>query len=1123
MPDDHSATNRAFLTGSQALVRLLIEQALRDRAAGRTTAGYVSGYRGSPLGGLDQELARSAAELAAHGVKAQPGLNEELAATALWGTQQVGLFPGARQEGVFGLWYGKGPGVDRSGDAFKHANLAGTAPLGGVLAVAGDDHGAASSTTAHQSEYAFADAIIPVLAPAGVQEILDYGLMGLALSRFAGCWTALKLSADIAEGAASVTLERPLPILPADVALPAGGLHIRWPDRALDQEARLQGPKMLAAQAFVRANGLDRIGGAAKATHGIVASGKAWGDLRQALAGLGFDDAALNARGIRLYKVALVWPIEPETLLRFADGLDDILVVEEKRPLIEDQIKQTLYDHSERRPRVAGKSLLPASGELNAHLVARALARWLGLPQMAEASAPRAKPLLRRTPHYCSGCPHSRSTRVPEGSRALAGIGCHTMALWTDPNTQTLTQMGGEGATWIGQAPFTDTAHVFQNIGDGTFAHSGLLAVRAAIAAGVNITYKLLYNDAVAMTGGQAVEGALTVPRLARILEGEGVARIVVVAEEPDHYPKGERFPPGTTVMGRDGFDCAQDELRQVKGVSVLIFDQTCAAEKRRRRKRGTLAQAQRRAVINEQACEGCGDCATASNCLSVVPVETDWGRKRRVDQASCNADMSCLDGFCPSIVTVEGTPKPRKAAAVAPDETPLPPAPPLSALDKPFALLAVGIGGSGIVTLARVIARAAHESGLAVTLADQTGLAQKGGAVLSHLRIAKRAEDLGAARIGPADGGIDGADLILGGDLVVAASAEVLSRAKTGRAKAVVNGDAVITGAFLRDADKAFPADGLKAALDARLGVPAVAVFDSANAALRVGHAAGTNMALLGYAWQRGLLPLALDALRAAIAAEAPQPAANLAAFDAGRRAAHLAAEPAPPQAEALDSLDARIERHAAFLAAYQDVGLAARYRALVAEARAAETRIAPGKLEIAGAVARNYARLLAYKDEYEIARLLSAPGFHADLADQFEGPVRVAFHLAPSWLPRRAGPGGRAGKYAFGPWLRPVLRMLTALRFLRGTPFDPFARSGEHKLERALIAEYERTITHVLARLRPDTYGAAAEILRWPDAVRGFGVIKKTSADKARRHRDEMLATFDKTDRLASTMAAE
>ncbi len=905
---------RVFLTGSQALVRVLLEQAQRDAAAGLRTAGYASGYRGSPLGGLDQAFARAAGALAAHRIEFQPGLNEELAATALWGTQQVGLFDGARQDGVFGLWYGKGPGVDRAGDAFKHANLAGTAPLGGVLAVAGDDHAAASSTTAHQSEFALADAMMPVLVPATVQEILDLGLAGIALSRFAGCWTALKLAADIAEGAATVRIDRAVAWrAPADFTPPADGLHIRWPDRADAQEARLIGPKMQAAQAFARANGVDRlVVDTPAATRGIVAAGKAWSDLVQALADLGLDTARCEALGLRLYKVALVWPLEPQGARRFAAGLDEVLVVEEKRPLIESQLRDLLYDLPDaQRPRVLGKRgrenqpLLPASGELTPHRIAGVVARWLGLPDWADgAGAPadrattpaaqrREKPLLRRQPHFCSGCPHSRATRTPEGSRALAGIGCHTMALWTDPATKTLTQMGGEGATWIGQAPFTDTPHVFQNIGDGTFAHSGLLAIRAAVAAGVNITYRLLFNDAVAMTGGQPVEGALTVPRIARILEAEGVARIIVAAEEPERYPASEAFPRGVTVTGRDALDCAQRELREVPGVTVLIFDQTCAAEKRRRRGRGDMAPPARYAFINEAVCENCGDCVTASNCLSVVPVETEFGRKRRIDQASCNADLSCVDGFCPSFVTVEHArlrKKPARALAESPG--PLPAAPELPPLDRPFAILIAGIGGTGVVTLGRILGRAAEIAGQAIAVTDQTGLAQKGGAVLCHLRIAATPAQIGAARIGPARDGIDGADVILGCDLVVAAGGDVLARVKPGAAKAIVNSAEAITGSFLRQPDTQFPSVGLQEAIRHRLGAGA-GFIDAAGAAARLtGQSATANVLLLGYAWQKGLIPLAADAIHGAIGTvfQARGEAAvtnNRAAFDWGRRLA--------------------------------------------------------------------------------------------------------------------------------------------------------------------------------------------------------------------------------------------
>ena len=1137
---DETATpagaGRAFLTGSQTLVRLLIEQAKRDRAAGIKTAGYVSGYRGSPLGGLDQELIGASEALSAQHIRFQPGLNEELAATALWGTQQVGLFDGAKQDGVFGLWYGKGPGVDRAGDALKHANLAGTAPFGGVLAVAGDDHAAASSTTAHQSEFAFADAMIPVLAPATVQEILDLGLMGFALSRHAGCWVALKLAADIAEGAASVRVEGGrLPRLPDDIAPPKDGLHIRWPDRADHQEARLVGPKMQAAQAFARVNRLDCITfDPPAATRGIAAAGKAWSDLRQALADLGLDESRCGQLGLRIYKIALVWPLEPESARRFAAGLDEILVIEEKRPLIESQLRDALYDlPDDRRPRVIGKrgrdgeALLPAAGELTPHRIAQVLVNWLGLrvSDMAEGAAisglTRAagdKPLLRRQPHFCSGCPHSRSTRTPEGSRALAGIGCHTMALWTDTNTKTLTQMGGEGASWIGQAPFTDTKHVFQNIGDGTFAHSGLLAIRAAVAAGVNITYRLLYNDAVAMTGGQAVEGALSVPRIARILEAEGVKRIIVTAEEPDRYPTSDPFPPGVTVTGRDSFDCAQRELREMAGVTVLIFDQTCAAEKRRRRASGEMAPPKAYAFINEAICENCGDCVTASNCLSIVPVETPFGRKRRIDQTSCNADLSCVDGFCPSFVTVEGASlrAPPATQAVRATPGPLPPAPDLPELTRPMSLLIAGIGGTGVVTLGRILGQAAASAGFAVSVTDQTGLAQKGGAVLSHLRLAMTADQIGAARIGPARDGIDGADVILGCDLVVTAGSDILARAKPG-ARAIVSDAQAITATFLREPDKAFPTDGLCDAIARRIGAGAAFIDAAAQAAKLSGRGNTANILLLGYAWQKGLIPLSAEAIASAMAQvfagrDGTTIAANLAAFDGGRRIAAEgtgATESGAPATRV--TLDEIIEHRAGELTAYQNRDLATRYRSFVARVRAVEATRTADRQDLSEAVARNYFKLLAVKDEYEVARQLTGQAFRDGLARQFSGAYRLQFHLAPAFL-GRGKTDGKPRKRRFGPWLLPILRLLAACQSLRGHFCDPFAYGAERKLERALCKEYEHAIAVVLDSLSAETYALAVEIAQVPESIRGFGSIKQGAAHAARRRQEELLTRMTK-----------
>ncbi|HEX9703240.1 MAG TPA: indolepyruvate ferredoxin oxidoreductase family protein, partial [Rhodospirillales bacterium] len=755
-------SGRVFLTGTQALVRLALTQRRRDRAAGLNTAGYVTGYRGSPLGAIDHQFRRAQPFLADHHVKFHPAVNEDLAATALWGSQQLNLFEGARYDGVFGMWYGKGPGVDRTGDVFRHANLAGTAPMGGVLVLAGDDPACKSSTVPSQSEHALMDAMIPVLNPANVQDLLDFGLIGWAMSRFTGCWIGMKCITDNVESSASVTVDpgRVAIRLPDDFEPPTGGLHIRWPDPPLDQEKRLHHFKIEAVLAFARANGLDRIVWDAPAPRlGILATGKTYLDVVQAFDDLGIGTAEAARIGIRLMKVAMPWPLEPRALRRFADGLEEILVVEEKRPVMESQVKEQLYNlAADRRPRVIGKSdeqgrpVLPAAGELSPNSVARVIAGRIGrLPAAAplkERIAERLKFLeateraldagagIERIPYFCSGCPHNTSTRVPEGSRAVAGIGCHYMALWMDRSTATFTHMGGEGANWIGQAPFTETPHVFVNIGDGTYFHSGLLAIRAAVAADVNITYKILYNDAVAMTGGQPMDGPLDVPMITRQVRAEGVEHIAVVTDEPDKYPIGAGFAPGAAVHHRDEMDAVQRDLRRLKGVSVLVYDQTCAAEKRRRRKRGQYPDPAARPFINERVCEGCGDCGVQSNCVAITPVETELGRKRTIDQSACNKDFSCLKGFCPSFVTVYGA-APRKPEGIGrvPFEALPEPAPANSG--QPYGIVVTGIGGTGIVTIGAVLAVAAHLEGKGVSVLDVAGLAQKNGAVFSHIRIA--------------------------------------------------------------------------------------------------------------------------------------------------------------------------------------------------------------------------------------------------------------------------------------------------------------------------------------------------------------------------------------------------
>ncbi|HKX09732.1 MAG TPA: indolepyruvate ferredoxin oxidoreductase family protein, partial [Stellaceae bacterium] len=901
-------SGRIYLSGVQALVRLALMQRRRDERAGLNTAGFISGYRGSPLAGFDQALWHAREFLDRHHLKFQPGLNEDLAATAVWGSQQVGLFPGSKHDGVFAMWYGKGPGVDRSGDVFKHANAAGTARLGGVLLLAGDDHACKSSTLPHQSEYALIDASIPVLNPAGVQDILDLGLYGWALSRYSGCWVGLKSIADTMDSSASVFADPHSVeiVTPADFELPPGGLNIRWPDPPLEQEARLRLWKLPAVQAFARANRLDRIVlDAPQARLGIVTTGKSYLDVRQAFDELGISEADARRLGIRLYKVALSWPLEPEGLRRFADGLDEILVVEEKRPVIEEQAKSALYNlPADRRPIIIGKTdergapLLRETTELTVTEIARAIAgrlerfgaaepritERLAFLTAEERAAAAHKPAISRTPFFCSGCPHNTSTKVPEGSRAVAGIGCHYMATWMDRRTDTFTQMGGEGVPWIGQAAFTETPHIFANLGDGTYYHSGILAIRAAIAAKVNITYKILFNDAVAMTGGQPVDGPLTVARLTQQMAAEGVERIVVVSDEPEKYAGPAGLSARVTVSHRDALDPIQRELREFRGVSVLIYDQTCAAEKRRRRKRNRYPDPPKRVFINEDVCEGCGDCSTQSNCLSVIPIETEFGRKRAIDQSSCNKDFSCLKGFCPSFVTVHGGSLKKAAPRGAGTIFPVLPDPEIPALARPYGILVTGVGGTGVVTIGALLGMAAHLEGRGVSVLDMTGLAQKGGSVTSHVRLAPTTKDLHATRLSAG-----GADLLLGCDIAVAGGFESLSRLRKGETRAVVNRHEIITGEFTRNPDFAFPGDRLATDIRDLAGEANADFIDATGIAERLlGDSIGANLFLLGFALQKGWVPLSLEAIEQAIELNGVAVELNKQALLWGRRTAH-------------------------------------------------------------------------------------------------------------------------------------------------------------------------------------------------------------------------------------------
>jgi indolepyruvate ferredoxin oxidoreductase len=1145
---------RVFLTGTQALIRLLMLQRDRDRLAGLDTAGFISGYRGSPLGGLDQALWRAQPHLETHHIRFQPGVNEDLAATAVWGTQQLNLFPRAKYDGVFGMWYGKGPGVDRCGDVFKHANAAGTAKHGGVLVLAGDDHAAKSSTLPHQSEHIFKACLIPHLNPANIQDYLDLGLHGYAMSRFSGCWVAFKCVTDVVESGASVEVDstRIQTRIPADFVLPPGGLNIRWPDGILEQEARILDYKVYAALAYARANGLDRIvWDSPKAKLGIATTGKSFGDVMQALADLGIDERVARDIGLRVYKVALSWPLEPHGARRFAEGLDEILVVEEKRQVIEYQIKEELYNWKPnvRAPRVVGKFddngewsradgqpagrwLLPAHYEHSPAMVARVIAQRLEKLGMTGSLGSQfrerlafldfkekvlAKPRVSavRQPYFCSGCPHNTSTRVPEGSRATAGIGCHFMAVWMDRRTATFTHMGGEGAPWIGQAPFTEEKHIFANLGDGTYFHSGLLAIRAAVAAKVNMTYKILYNDAVAMTGGQRHDGPLDPAMISRQIAAEGVKPIVVVTDEPEKYPRGIAWADGVTVRHRDELDRVQRELRETPGVSALIYDQTCASEKRRRRKRNEYPDPAKRVVINERVCEGCGDCSVKSNCLSVEPLETEYGRKRAINQSSCNKDFSCLKGFCPSFVTVEGG-RLRRGASPARADADLPalPEPAAAPLASPYGILVTGIGGTGVITIGQIVGMAAHLEGRGVSVLDMSGLAQKYGAVMSHVQLAAKPEEIRASRL---DTG--GADLVLGCDLVVTASSDAIARMAPSRTRALVNATVTPTADFVRNPNWRLPGSDLQSDIAEACGEGNAAFVAATELATGLmGDAIATNMFMLGYAYQKGWVPLAAQSLERAIELNGVAVDFNRRSFIWGRHAAvdlervKRAARPAdviPIEEHFSRNLDELVERRAKFLTDYQDAAYAARYRALVERVKKIEAERA-GSSKLAEAVARGYHRLLAYKDEYEVARLHADGALQKRIAGMFEGDYSVAFHLAPPLFARVDPLTGEPRKIRFGAWVLPLFGALKRLKGLRGTPFDPFGYTEERRLERALIAEYEQTVGELLAQLSGQNHALAVQIASLPEEMRGFGPIKKRNVAAAREKLQQLLGEW-------------
>jgi indolepyruvate ferredoxin oxidoreductase len=1152
-------TGRAFMSGVQALVRLPMLQRTRDALAGLNTAGFISGYRGSPLGGYDQALWAAKKHLAAQNVVFQPGINEELGATAVWGTQQLALYPQTNKfDGVFGLWYGKGPGVDRTADVFKHANMAGTSAHGGVIAIAGDDHVSKSSTAAHQSDHIFKACGIPVFFPSSVQDILDMGLHAFAMSRFSGVWTSMKTIQEVVESSATVDVDphRVDIVLPQDFVMPPGGVHIRWPDPPLEQEARLMDFKWYAALAYVRANRLNHnVVATPDDRFGLIASGKAFNDLRQALSDLGLDDDTCRVLGIRIHKVNVVWPLEATITRDFAQGLKEILVVEEKRQMIEYQLKEQLYNwRNDVRPTVLGKFdeqegdlsggewsnpnpgdnwLLRPKADLTPAIIAKAVAKRLkklGVPAdiarrmderiavieakdraLAALKADTAAGVGDRTPWFCSGCPHNSSTKVPEGSRAVAGIGCHYMVNWMDRSTSTFTQMGGEGVPWVGQAPFTTEKHIFANLGDGTYYHSGLLAIRQSLSSNVNITYKILFNGAVAMTGGQPVDGQIDVASTTRELEAEGVRRIVVVSDEPERYNSGVRLAQGTTVHHRDELDAIQRELREVPGVTVILYDQTCATEKRRRRKRGTMAANPRRVVINEAVCEGCGDCSVQSNCLSVEPLETEFGRKRRINQNTCNQDFSCVNGFCPSFVSVEGALKKPKAAK-AKDAPALPeiPMPTLPAAHAAWGIVVAGIGGTGVITIGQLLGMAAHLEGKGVVTQDAAGLAQKGGATWSHIQIADTQDAILTTKVDAAK-----ADLVIGCEAIVAANPVTLGVMREGRTYVALNTHRSPTASFVGNPDWQFPGGKCESAIEAAVGKDLLGAFDADTVATKLlGDSIFTNPLMLGYAWQRGRVPLSHAALMRSIELNGVQVDKNKQAFEWGRRCAHdLASVKAQfAAAQVLEfvkkpSLVEVVQRRVDFLTGYQDAGLAAQYLAVVDRVKAAEAPLASTRLS--ETVARNLFKLMAYKDEYEVARLHTDPAFLAKLSDQFEDGFKLKYHLAPPLLAAK-NEKGHLVKKTYGGWMLRAFGVLAKFKGLRGTAFDVFGYTAERRTERALIAEYRALVDELLAALTVERLADAVALAALPDEIRGYGHVKERNLEKVRAKWADQLAAW-------------
>lgn len=1116
-----------YMTGMQALVRLPVQQRIRDIAQGLNTAGFISGYRGSPLGRYDMELWNTQATLENYNIVFKAGVNEDLAATAAWGSQYVGTFPGATVDGVFSIWYGKAPGMDRSMDALRHANMAGTSPLGGSLLLVGDDHGAKSSTLTCYSDFNFVSAGIPLLAPSNAQEVLDYGLQGIALSRHSGVLCGIKLVTDVIEGGGSIYVGPDSPEIVTPDA--KAGLHIQTFTPFVQQEEVLYEHRIDEALTYARQNRLNMIThNAPGATLGIVAAGKAYQDLSQALRALGVSDADLGSIGLKVLKVGMVWPLDDQIVREFARGLDTILVVEEKRPLLEDQIRSILYGQPD-APNIVGKffdgqtyattrgeQAFPNSGEINPSTIVKVLSKTalnvdpncgVSLPNFPDQPvAGSVSPI--RSPSFCAGCPHGRSTQVVEGSRALAGIGCHSMAMFIDPTTtNTISHMGGEGAMWIGQQPFTDEKHVFANMGDGTYYHSGFMAIRAAVAANLPITYKLLVNGFVSMTGGQPIEGELSIEQIIGELYAEGVRKITLVSDEPEKYDS-QKFPGTVAVYPRTQLEVVQKDLREFANVSVLIYEQPCATERRRLRKRGKWEDPDKRVFINPSVCEGCGDCGTVSNCMAIEPLETEFGRKRQINQSSCNKDFSCIEGFCPSLVTIEGATPKKSATGPRLPSFPEVPEPTLPSIDNSWSVLVAGIGGTGVVTIGQTLAVAAHADGLYSSNLDVTGLAQKYGAVLSHIKIANDPLQLNSTRIATGE-----ADALIGADIIVSAGDEVLATLVPGKSHGVVSTHLIPTAEFARNPDWNIDERLLIQRLDQALEGKLLKLDSILLAEHVLGDAVYANTLLLGTAWQLGAIPVSREALMHALELNGVAVEMNVLAFALGRYAAHdpegslALIQGTAMDNEAVPDLDSQIARRVEFLTQYQNAALAARYRALVQQVRDKEMELS-SDLPVTHEIARYYFKVLAHKDEWEVARLYADPAFTETLAQTFDGELKLTFHVGGWPFGQKVPDSKKVIKRAVGGWMMSAFRLMASLRGLRGSWLDPFRNSPDAQTARALVTQYENDVAKILDSLNASNLEAAARLAAIPDQIRGYGHVREEHAARAETVRTQCLA---------------